>query len=170
MKKYFIIICAIVGFWACTEERAGYYVGEDNWVQFYYTWPVSQEYIYYQYGATLSPTNLYDTVYFRLHIIGRPSDSPRKVRFETYQAEMDYDYYVPAISGEDYIAFDDPEMEQHLIVPGDTAYFDVPVILKYNPDHAGSYVQGDFRLVDSEDLIVGDTCLMKGRFQFYHSY
>lgn len=175
-KIFFIIICCILGFIACTEERAEYYEGEDNWVQFYYIWPVEQTYIspvflpYEGYRPMLSSTKRQDTVYFRLHLIGRPSDKPRKVKFETYEAEMEYNYFLPAVPGEDYIAFDDPLMESYLTIPRDSAYVNIPVIVKYNPVKMGNTLQADFRLVDSEDLVVGDSCLMKGRFILFQGY
>ena len=36
MRTCIIIVCAFIGLCACTEERAGYYIGEDAYVQFYY--------------------------------------------------------------------------------------------------------------------------------------
>ena len=166
MKKYFVIaICSILGFLACTEERPGYYKGEDNWVQFYYVYAFDKTYIapvylpYEGYQASVYSGKLRDTVYFRLHLIGQTSDKPRKVAFEPYEAEMKYDYYTPAVEGENYVAFDDPEMEKVLTIPGDSAYIN-PAVTSYT-----SY-QLDFRLVNTEDLVIGDTCFMKGRLEF----
>ena len=116
MKKYFVIaICCVLGFLACTEERPGYYKGEDNWVQFYYVYTFNKTYIapaylpYEGYQAYVHSGKLRDTVYYRLHLIGQVSDKPRKVAFEPYETEMKYDYYTPAVEGENYVAFDDPD-------------------------------------------------------------
>lgn len=173
MKKIFIlVIVCFVGCLACTEERAGYYEGEDNWVQFYYTWPVGNPYIslvYYPYAgymAMLNSQNTRDTVYFRLHLIGRPSTETRTVKFESYDGELEYDYLEHAVAGEDYVAFDDPEMLPCLEIPGDSAYINIPVILLYNPSKVGKTLQLDFKLIDSPDLVVGDTCLMRARAKF----
>ena len=175
MKKYFVIaICCVLGFLACTEERPGYYKGEDNWVQFYYVYTFNKTYIapaylpYEGYQAYVHSGKLRDTVYYRLHLIGQVSDKPRKVAFEPYETEMKYDYYTPAVEGGNYVAFDDPEMEKFLIIPGDSAYINIPVIVKYNPAVTSyTYYQLDFRLVNTEDLVIGDTCFMKGRLEFY---
>ena len=172
--KNFLIIVLCCTFWciACTEERPGYYEGENNWVQFYYLWPVQNPYIapvhlpYEGYMPSLNSTKLQDTVYFRLHLIGRKSNQPRKVMFESYETEMEYSYYEPAVANVNYIAFDDPLMKPYLTIPGDSAYVNIPVIVKYNPAISSGYFQLDFKLIDTEVLVVGDTCLMKGRLKF----
>ena len=166
-------LCVLIGLVSCVEERAGYYDGTTNWVQFYYLWHTGTVYVsvpylpYEGYSPFMSASTLRDTTYFRLHLVGFPSDTPRRVRLEPYNGELAYDYISRAEPGVDYVAFDDPEMEPHLLVPGDTAYVDIPVIVLHNPEKYGSTLQLDFKLVDSEDLEVGDTCLMRARLTIY---
>ena len=177
MRTCIIIVCAFIGLCACTEERAGYYIGEDAYVQFYYEGGYffagrpSSPYVAFQrnYSMGLTETNLSDTLYFRIHIVGNKSDRPRKVKLKAYDpGELTTGFYA-AVEGEDYVSFDDPALESYLTIPGDTAYFDIPVIVKYNPEKVGYNMEGYFQLIDSENLIVGDTCLMRARF-YYYSY
>ena len=175
MRTCIIIVCALIGLCACTEERAGYYIGEDAYVQFYYSGyfftgrPSSRMASQQNYSMGLSETNLSDTLYFRIYIVGNESDSPRRVRLKTYVPEESTLGFYTAEEGVDFVSFDDPALESYLTVPGDTAYYDIPVIVKYNPEKVGYNMEGYFQLIDSEDLIVGDTCLTKARF-YYYSY
>ena len=148
--KWIFITLSVLMLMSCTKELPGYYQG-GNYVQFYYSYQViatldkdyvSSPYPYAPY-ISLSPTNLSDTVYFRLHITGEVSDQPRRVRLEQYKDSTNI-YYLDPQPGVNYVAFDDPIMQEALTIPGDSAYVNIPIIVKYDPATAGTYQSFQF--------------------------
>ena len=162
----FLLLAAFV---SCTEEKPGYYAGE-NYVQFYNS-AASVRYDVKtnpsKYPSTLSASITRDTAYFKVQVIGQPSDKPRKVRFEQYYDETDT--YPQAEPGVNYVPFDDASLQEMMVVPGDTAYAEIPVVVLYDVTlPSGGTTQYrilNFRIVDSEDLILGQKFLSKGRLQ-----
>lgn len=176
MKRALIIVIVSV-FISCTTQLPGTYKG-GNYVQFFFDYQVilnlSREYISspYPYApyVSLSEMNQQDTVYFRLHIAGEVSKEPRHVRLIQYKDTTNTWALYPQ-AGVNYIGFDDPIMLEALTIPGDSAYINIPIVVKYDPASAGTYqsFQLDFQLIDSEDLEVGEQFLSKGRFSFYQN-
>lgn len=174
-KILFILLGGMFVLTSCEKKLPGHYIGGD-YVQFYYAYQtvlmLDQDYISspveWKY-VQLSPTNLQDTVYFRLHITGNVSDRARKVNLEQYRDSTSTGIYPEP--GVNYVAFDDPIMQEALMVPADSAYVNIPIIMKYDPETAGTYqsFQLHFKLVDSEDLQVGEIFLSKASCWFYQN-
>ena len=162
-----LIVLLLTAFVSCTEEKPGYYVGE-NYVQFYYASPVRYDMVTNasRYPSVLSATTPRDTAYFKVQVIGQPSDKPRKVRFVQYYDEEDT--YPSAVAGVNYVPFDDASLQEIMVVPGDTAYAEIPVVVLYDATQPSGPMQTyvlRFKIEDSEDLLLGQEFLSKGFLQ-----
>ena len=162
-----VMVCCLLGLAACTVEKPGNYIGE-NYIQFYYGSPVTFDMVTMPVKplSGLNANRLQDTAYFRVQVIGQPSDAPRKVRFEQYVDERDV--ADQAVAGVNYVSFDDPSILKLMVIPGDSAYFNIPVVMLYDKAIAGMNKACvlRFRIVDSEDLILGQAFLSKGLLTF----
>lgn len=91
---------------------------------------------------------LRDTLYFKLWVMGNISTHDRRlVLKQSVLSSTDSSSYANknvAVAGVNYVAFDDPEMEKFLIIPPDSSYVYIPVIMTYDPTIAGT--RQDFRL------------------------
>jgi len=163
MKLFLIVfVSCILGLTACTEEKPGLYAG-DNYVQFYYANPMTFDYISNPLKSPVINANrLQDTIYFRVQVIGQPSDRARQVSFEQYQEEDEG--YEQAVPGVNYVPFDDLSLQELMVVPGDTAYANIPVVILYDKTSAGmnKKLKLHFKIIDSEDLRLGQPFLSKG--------
>lgn len=165
MKQLAIIIFCVLGFVACEYEKPGFYEGRD-YIQFYYKGhliykdsndvkAVSLNY------ASVSATRLRDTAWFRLHAIGMPSNRDRKIQFEQYVNEADSNYVV-AVPNVNYVAFDHSEIQKYMVIPADSVYMNIPVVILYDAG-AKRRVALNFRLVPTDDFELGVLTLLKGR-------
>ncbi len=167
MKQLFIIlflVCA-TSFVACHYERPGFYEG-GNYIQFYYdnlVYKDSSDYLTRpQNYPYISSTRLQDTAWFRVQAVGQPAHYDRAVRFEPYVNAADSNS-TEAVPGVHYVAFDDPEIQPLMVVPADSVYMDIPVVILYDADTRGS-VALNFRLVATDDFEIGMPTLSKGHF------
>ena len=104
-----------------------------------------------------------DTLYFKLWVMGNISTHDRRlVLKQSVLSSTDSSSYANknvAVAGVNYVAFDDPEMEKFLIIPPDSSYVYIPVIMTYDPTIAGT--RQDFRLhfeiVPTDELPIMDS-------------
>ena len=176
MKRLSIIIFVfgVISFASCHYEKPGFYEGRD-YIQFYYsgnllhkdsnevkTSPVNYPYI--------SSTRLRDTAWFRLKAVGTPSSRERQVRFEQYTNEADKNY-IEAVPGVNYVAFDDPRMEEYYVIPPHTSSILVPVILLRDPDvdFGSSWSKTfclHFEIVPNDEVKILDSRFYRGKAKF----
>ena len=163
-KLLVIIVCCVSLFSACTEEKPGFYKGKDG-VCFYWAGSMYDSTPYpdsYAEGL-LSSGKLRDTLYFKLWVMGNISTHDRRlVLKQSVLSSTDSSSYANknvAVAGGNYVAFDDPEMEKFLIIPPDSSYVYIPVIMTYDPTIAGT--RQDFRLhfeiVPTDELPIMDS-------------
>ena len=112
----------------------------------------------------VNSNRLRDTAWFRLQAVGRPAQKDRLVRFEPYINKADSNY-ITAVPGVNYVAFDDPEIQRHMIIPADSVYMNIPVVILYDAETKGS-VALNFQLVPTDDFELGELTLRKGRYSY----
>lgn len=176
MKKILIIALAI---WACceacTQEKPGLYTGGGG-LCFYYTgagtydskpYPVSWK------SGSVGANTLQDTLYFRIDVYGSRSEEPRRFRLKqsTLSALDSLSYYQSrevAVAGVNYMSFDDPEYQQYLVIPPDSSYVLVPVIMMYDPTCTPEYhgFQLHFEIDPTEELPIMDPRFYRATVQF----
>lgn len=167
MKRLSIIlfVVSIVMLVSCHYEKPGFYEG-NAYIQFYYSGLMNQDTteritnpLNYPY---VSSTRLQDTAWFRLQAVGGPVNRDRKVKFEQYSVELTGSS-MEAVPGVNYVAFDDPEMQKYMIIPADSVYMNIPVVILYDTEKKGSFVL-NFELVPTEDFELGVPTLLKGKY------
>lgn len=155
MKNIIFLLLGIFSLIACTEENPGLYTGND-YIQFYYNGTASSEIkanpVKY---PSISAKKTRDTAYFRLQVAGHTSKYPRVIRFEQYVDSTSLTYSELAQPGVNYVSFDDPEIQKLMVIPADSIYMNIPVIVTYDMTVKGSFVL-DFKLVETEDFEVGN--------------
>ncbi len=162
MKKLFIILIIGAFLGACSEEKVGVYSLEDDYIYIPYNSNI--------YGTVTSPDSAYmfynkaslfvnskqqrDTFYFRVLVVGEAQSVDRKIKLEPYVYKVNGTE--EAVAGVNYVAFDDPEMQENLIVAADSLGANIPIIVTYDPAIAGvtkSFIVA-FKLAESEDFKV----------------
>lgn len=161
MKKIFMAM--LIGWlgYACTEDKVWVYSLDRDYVYLSYdntklsANQADSVYVYYNMSSLrVNSVQQRDTFYFRVLVAGMAKDYDRKLKIEPYTFDMQN--VEIGIENVNYVAFDEPEMEKHLVVPADSIGVDIPIIVKYDPTIAGSYknfIVG-FRLADTEDFSV----------------
>lgn len=86
-----------------------------------------------------------DTVWVKVETIGRLSEANRDITFEQIQTNG-----TNAVPGTHYVAFDDPAVKSHYIVPGGASTVNVPVILKRDVTLKNTSVELCFRIVKND--------------------
>ena len=149
-----LLILVIGGFFvSCSEENVELYKRKDNYIFFVTTskmWALDSLYRYASSVYVPSYNKTRDTVYFRVGVGGNWANGPRKIKLEQY-AHPDDPTIPDAVPGEDYVAFDDPVMEEHYTIPADSLEINIPVIIT---SKTSSPKMLDFRLVDTDDFKV----------------
>ena len=154
MKKILIILC-LVGIWsACTYQKPGFYEGPEGGLAFYNPGNGTNDSYPYvgdgvngrNYMTEVSSAKQRDTLWFRIMIYGQIATENRY--FSLKQSDISYvdSLYVyrdkdavEAVEGVNFVAFDDPEMQQYYVVPPDSSSVYVPIIATYDPNTAGQY-------------------------------
>ena len=168
MKRLFIIVFLFcLGVASCHYEKPEFY-GEGDYIQFYYSNLINKDTndrktapLNYPY---VNSNRLRDTAWFRLQAVGRPAPKDRLVRFEPYINKADSNY-ITAVPGVNYVAFDDPEIQRYMIIPADSVYMNIPVVILYDAETKGS-VALNFQLVPTNDFELGELTLRKGRYSY----
>lgn len=93
-----------------------------------------------------------DTVWFHLHTMGSLSDEDRPFRLEQIELEGEEN----AVAGVHYRAFDDPAAAELYVIPKNSAYRHVPIIVKRDASLSGKTVRLRFQLVANEYFQLGD--------------
>ena len=102
-----------------------------------------------------------DTVFIEILTMGYPTDSDRPFILEQTNAGQPGS----AIAGKHFVAFDDPEIQRHMIIPADSVYMNIPVVILYDAETKGS-VALNFQLVPTDDFELGELTLRKGRYSY----
>ena len=180
MKKLFMILVIGLIWSACTKEEVGIYSLTSDYIYMPYNQDIygtmstpDTVYLFYNKSSlSVNSTQRRDTFYFKVLVAGLAKKVDRKIKVESYSCEVSGKE--DAIAGVNYIAFDDPEMVKHLIVPADSLEVDIPIIVTYDPAIAGQSKSFavKFKLVESEDFeILGvNTDLTAGNSARTHAY
>lgn len=157
MKQYTLLFLVFVGMMACQEEQVTPYTGE-SYIYFYKTYGDDSEYdtalITTKYTLMSSQAVEADTVWFRVHIRGILADTARQVKFSQLEASSLPERALRAEPGRHFVPFDDPQLRQLMVIPADSSWADIPVVLL--PDleaQTGTQVFLDFELVNNENFI-----------------
>ena len=172
MKQFLILVLIFTGsLVACSETDLPLYKGTD-YVRFYnlesnisvekITKPTEPSYI-----SSLNASNPSLVVKYKVQLIGNTSKKDRKVKFEQFFPEGEENQ---AVSGVNFVPFDDPEMAEQMIIPADSIWAYIPVKLTYDPAKGYSTYKLNFRIVDSEDLLVGTPKLLSWGFVQFSQY
>ena len=158
MKTLLIVLFAGLFVIACTEEKPGFYRG-DNYISFTKagTRLYAQDTIITLNKSVGNETYTWsakriDTTYIRVKVIGNVSREDRPIKFEQYTIEGNA--AVDAEPGVNYVAFDDPRVKDLMVLPADSVEVNIPIIVLFDPNSAGQYFSRvlNFRLVESEDF------------------
>ena len=168
MKRLFIIVFLFcLGVASCHYEKPEFYE-EGDYIQFYYSNLINKDTndrktapLNYPY---VNSNRLRDTAWFRLQAVGMPAKKDRIVRFEPYINKADSNY-ITAVPGVNYVAFDDPDIQRHMIIPAEAVYMNIPVVILYDAETKGS-VALNFQLVPTNDFELGELTLRKGRYSY----
>ena len=167
--KQIILLIGIVGLIiSCHYENPGYYTGENYvtmWRSNIGADSGKQVYAPSRINNTvntlsnptiyLSSTNPEDTVWFKIQAFGYPSSEPRKVALEQYYVEgISEDGFEAAVSGVNFVPLDDAGLQEYMVVPGDTAIAEIPVVIKRDPNALGKKFHLYVHLVPTEDFDV----------------
>lgn len=164
MKKLFIILIIGLFGYACSEEKVGVYSLENDYIYFQYDVKtmsagmssIDDTVYYYRNSSSLnvSSTQQRDTFVCRVLVAGVGKKYDRKINLAPYVYALESTEL--AISGVNYIAFDNSEMEQHLIIPADSVGVNIPIIVTYDSSIAGMYKTFTVgaKLLESEDFKV----------------
>lgn len=149
-----LLILIIGGFLtSCTEENVELYKRKDNYIFFVTKSSMRALDSLYSYtGSVYVPSynKTVDTIYFRVGVGGNWTNGPRKIKLEQY-THPDDPTIPDAVPGEDYIAFDDPVMDEYYTIPSDSLEINIPIIITSKTTTTKML---DFRLVDTEDFKV----------------
>ena len=173
MKKIVLIILLGIGLWcACTEEKPGYYRGGTG-LNFYYDQigpydsnPYFGEGIDGRDSMTyVSSTKQRDTLWFRIMVYGQQRTEEQT--FSLRQSTLSHtdsvayinDSTFVAVEGVNFVAFDDPEMQQYCVIHPDSSSVYVPIIATYDPETAGTYQRFYlfFEIVSTPEVSVFDS-------------
>lgn len=159
MRALLMILLTGLFFVACTEEKPGYYEG-DNYICFTKqgTRLYAQDTII-NLGSKSVGNETYpysskriDTVYIRVRVIGDISKAARPVKFEQYTIEGTT--AVDAVPGVNYVAFDDSRVKDLMVVPADSVEVNIPIIVLFDQNSAGQYFSRvlNFRLKETDNF------------------
>lgn len=180
MKRILIILC-LIGFWsACTYQKPGFYEGPDGLCFYYDQVGPYDSNPYFGEGidgrdsmTVVSSVKERDTLWFRIMIYGQQATEERF--FSLKQSTLSYldstaylnDSTFLAVEGVNFVAFDDPEMQQYYRVDPDSSSVYVPIIMTYDPNTAGTYQHFYlfFEIVPTEDFVVFDPRFYRAELQ-----
>lgn len=168
MKRLSIIlffVCIVMAV-SCHYEKPGFYQ-ERTYIQFYYPNLINKDTTDYMTRPLNYPyinsNRLKDTAWFRLQVVGGPVKWDREVKFRQYSVELTGND-MEAVPGVNYIPFDDPEIQKRMIIPADSVYMNVPVVILYDTEKKGTFVL-NFELVPTDDFELGMPSLSKGMYR-----
>ena len=183
MKNIIIMICCacfLLG--ACDQAEVPSIYAGPNGINFYYDqegpydadpYPNSNK------EGSLSSSQPTDTLWFKILVMGNVSDKERK--FSLKQSELSASdslhYYTGltpqvevAVPGVNYVAFDDPRMEQYYVIPPHTSELLVPVILLRDPNAVFVSFSIKYRLhfeiVPNDEVKILDSRFYRGTAKF----
>lgn len=163
MKALLIVIfVAIIVATSCSEEIVEPYTRTDNYVFFMQTSEVRAIDSLYDYNRTIylpSYNRTRDTVYFKVGVGGNYATGDRKIKLEQYTYDDPTYIAEEAVAGVDYIAFDDPLMQEHYTIPADSIEMRIPIILTSPSSYPRKVL--NFRLVANEEFQVFDQGTME---------
>ena len=180
MKNVLIMICCACLLGACDKaEVSSIYSGPDG-IHFYYDqagpfdadpYPNSSE------TGSLSSSEKIDTLWYKIDIMGNVSEKERKFSLkQSVLSSMDSSSYYTgiatvAVPWVNYVAFDDPRMEEYYVIPPRTSSVLVPVILLYDPkvDYGSSFSKSfclHFEIVPNDEVKILDSRFYRGKAKF----
>lgn len=158
MKRLILLFTVFVGLSACQEENVIPYTG-GSYIYFNKSYGDDSE-----YDKTLITTqNLFmpgtvteaDTVWFRVHIRGVLADTAREVKFRCLENSDLPGNALPAEPGKHFVAFDDAQIRQQMVIPADSTWADIPVVILPDPEaEANTRLCLDFELATNEYFTV----------------
>ncbi|WP_303179482.1 hypothetical protein [uncultured Butyricimonas sp.] len=156
MKTLFMILLICMAFIvSCSEEIVEPYTSSDNYIFFLRTDKVTAVDSFYDYKTTVylpSGSKTRDTLYFKVGVGGNYVHDARKIKLEQYTFN-DMSYVAEeAVPGVDYVAFDDPVMEEYYTIPSDSLEMMIPVIITSSSMYPRKVL--NFRLVGNDDFKV----------------
>lgn len=107
-----------------------------------------------------------DTVWFHLHTMGNVAEKDRPFCLEQIQIEGGDN----AIPGIHYLAFDSPEMSKYYVIPKNSAYQLVPVVMLRDPSLSKTKVRLRFQIVANEHFQPGASRLIWREVDFTDKY
>ena len=182
MKKIILIILLGLGLWsACTEEKPGFYEGGDGLCFYYDNVGPYDSNPYFGDGidgrdsmTVVSSVKQRDTLWFRIMIYGWPASENRYFSLKKSTISHQDSMYIIndksaiiAEEGVNFVAFDDPEMQQYYTVHPDSSSVYVPIIMTYDPNTAGVYQRMYlyFEIVPTEDFTIFDPRFYRAELQ-----
>lgn len=165
MKLHLILIIGcMLGIISCSHEKPDFYGGK-NYIQFWVEEPdASIGYVINPINYPwVNPEQLYDTAWFRVQAVGLPSSKDRQIKMEQYDQEEEY--YIQAVSGVNYVPFDDPKLQKYMIMPKDSSAVNIPVVIKYDVNTSAS-LNLYLRLLPTEDFELGQIGWTRGKVSF----
>ena len=164
MKTLLIVLFVGLLWVSCSEEVVEPYRGSDNYIHFLNGNKMHLSDAMYTYKGDgtnyemLVGNNSYkkrDTALFRVSISGFISDQSRVIKLEQYVPATVFEEdggAEAAVPGVNYVSFDDPEMQKHLIMPADSVAVNIPIIVLSDPNSTSGTKVLYFRLVENENF------------------
>lgn len=150
-----VLLISMVVAVSCSEEIVEPYTRTDNYVFFMSMSGITAIDSLYDYNRTISlpsGSKTKDTVYLKIGVGGNYARGPRKVKLEQYTYDDPSYVAEEAVAGVDYIAFDDPVMEEHYTIPADSLVMNIPIILTSPSSYPRKVL--NFRLAENDDFKV----------------
>lgn len=164
-KKLIITITlSLIGFlwFSCKQENVPAYNGKE-YIQFYSDNPtiasVTSGYSYFFYKDAAVQT---DTVWFKVATVGGLVKKTSYLKFLAFKDTAKTPQYPDAVAGTHYVPFDDPAVIKLMKVEPGQIVADVPVILKRDPSLKQAVYRLHFKIVASDDFLVGDAKHIEG--------
>ena len=156
MKAFIIVfLIGMVVVASCSEELVEPYERTESYIFFMRMSGMTAVDSLYDYNTTInlpSGSKTKDTVYFKVGVGGNYGKGPRKITLKQYTYE-DMSYVAEeAVPGVDYIAFDDPVMEEYYTIPADSLEMRIPIIITSPTTYPRKVL--NFKLVENEDFKV----------------
>lgn len=136
------ILLALFFFMACKDEAPSGYTGKDA---LYFDVINSKREVYRTFFL-LPQTQTQDTVRIRANTMGNLAGHDRPVAIRQINAE----HPGAAQPGVHYIALDDPSMQDKLVVPADSSFVYIPLVLLRHPDMEKTEFKLEMEIVGNE--------------------
>lgn len=152
--KYIMIVFIGVSSWSCSEKFDIYNSDVDRLGFYYGTTYNNQEItdsVQQKTFAFYPSTVVTETVWLEVHTMGYVYDHDRILELE----QVDISGVKNAVSGVHYVAFNDPEVSKHYVIPAGQIKAKIPVILKREASLKNEQVTLKIKIKTNENFDIG---------------